>query len=101
MAAHDAGLAEMLLGYLTADRQRRRGVRVVGEERAGAERMPTVSFLVVEGEHGGSLMKRTVVVEGFDRKGKVSWLHASKRNAVLMKKTDWHSIWSFLCLRSC
>ncbi|KAF2668420.1 selenocysteine lyase [Microthyrium microscopicum] len=71
MSAHDAELAGMLLEFLTEERQWKRGVRVVGEEKAGPDRMPTVSFVVGEGEDGEKAMKSRTVVKGFDKKGKI------------------------------
>lgn len=44
-----------------------RGVRIVGEERAGMTRVPTISFVVV----GDRAIKSRDVVKAFDKKGKV------------------------------
>jgi hypothetical protein len=76
MAAHDQELALKLLGYLGAERQWRRGVRVVGDVGAGpAGRMPTVSFVVGEGDGGmqRALGSREVVRRVDGSKAKVSW----------------------------
>ncbi|KAK1227664.1 hypothetical protein PQX77_009329 [Marasmius sp. AFHP31] len=66
IAEQEQRLMTPLLGFLTEERQRERGVRVVGEEGAGAGagegRVPTVSF-VVEGR------KSRDVVRVFDEKG--------------------------------
>jgi len=72
MAAHDAELAKMILEYLTADRQRARGVRVVGSEEPGSTRISTISFVVVEGKSGEPARKSKWVIDEFDKRGKVS-----------------------------
>ncbi|KAF8917551.1 pyridoxal phosphate-dependent transferase [Mucidula mucida] len=47
IAAHEQALVEPLLSFLTDPVQEARGVRVVGEEKSGLTRVPTISFLVV------------------------------------------------------
>jgi hypothetical protein len=71
ISAHDCELARNLLGYLTAPKQRGRGIRVVGSEDAGPDRMPTVSFVVVESTDGKAPMSSKAVVARFDEMGKV------------------------------
>ncbi|KAL7277460.1 hypothetical protein ACG7TL_008381 [Trametes sanguinea] len=65
IAAHEQTLLEPLLGYLRGKRER--GVRIVGEEREGAGRVPTVSFVVV----GERALRSPEVVKAFDAKGSV------------------------------
>lgn len=65
---HEQKLLEVLLGYLTSDEARARGVRVVGDETWGSQRVPTVSFVVT----GQRTMKSKDVVAVFDKKGNVS-----------------------------
>jgi len=71
MVAHDAEIAEAMLAYLTADKQRSRGVRVVGSEDASPQRMPTVSFLIVEGADGEPGIKSKELVNLFDKQGEI------------------------------
>ncbi len=53
IAAHEQALMEVLLGFLTSPEMRARGVRVVGDERADAQRRaPTVAFVVRESADG-------------------------------------------------
>jgi len=47
IALHEQALARPLLQFLTEDAQRERGVRVVGDEQSGLDRVPTVSFVIV------------------------------------------------------
>lgn len=68
MAQQEHALVSALLGYLTSSEARARGVLVVGSERAGPEREPTISFVVA----GERPMKSRDVVGVFDRKGNVS-----------------------------
>ncbi|KII83699.1 hypothetical protein PLICRDRAFT_58168 [Plicaturopsis crispa FD-325 SS-3] len=63
VAAHEQTLVRPLLGYLRG--KAARGVRIVGEEREGLGRVPTVSFVVV-GEHP---VRSKDIVDVFDRKG--------------------------------
>ncbi|CDO72710.1 hypothetical protein BN946_scf184985.g130 [Trametes cinnabarina] len=65
VAEHEQTLLEPLLGYLRGKRER--GVRIVGEEGAGAGRVPTVSFVVV----GDRALRSPGVVKAFDAKGDV------------------------------
>lgn len=69
--AHDAEIAEAMLAYLTADKQRARGVRVVGSEEPTLERMPTVSFLIVDGANGEPSVKSKALINRFDKRGEV------------------------------
>jgi hypothetical protein len=71
ISAHDTELARNLLEYLTAPKQRERGIRVVGSEKAGPDRMPTISFVVVKSADGKPSMGSKAVVAQFDEKGKV------------------------------
>ena len=66
VAAHEQTLLAPLLGYLRSRRDR--GVRIVGAEREGFARVPTVSFVVV----GEKAMRSRDVVAAFDKKGDVS-----------------------------
>lgn len=68
IAEHEQTLVEPLLSFLTDPVQEARGVRVVGEEKAGLTRVPTISFLVV----GEKAIKSRDVVKEFDKKGGVS-----------------------------
>ncbi|KAL0570855.1 hypothetical protein V5O48_011097 [Marasmius crinis-equi] len=67
IAEHEQKLIDPLLHYLTAPEQVERGVRVVGDEKGGMERVPTISFVVV----GKKAMKSKDVVKVFDAKGGV------------------------------
>jgi hypothetical protein len=71
ISAHDSELARNLLDYLTASKQRGRGIRIVGSEKAGPDRMPTVSFVVVKSVDRKPPMSSKAVVSQFDEKGKV------------------------------
>jgi hypothetical protein len=71
MAAHDAEIAETILKYLTTEKQRNRGIRVVGSETPSAERMPTISFVITEGTNGEPAMKSKALIDEFDKRGKV------------------------------
>ena len=66
IAAHEQTLLAPLLGYLRSRRER--GVRIVGAEREGLGRVPTVSFVVV----GERAMRSRDLVAAFDKKGDVS-----------------------------
>jgi hypothetical protein len=72
MVAHDVELAKMLLEYLTGERQRARGVRVVGSEEPGPSRISTITFVVVEGSKGEPARKSKWVIDEFDKRGNVS-----------------------------
>ncbi|KAF9528983.1 selenocysteine lyase [Crepidotus variabilis] len=65
IAAHEQKLLERLLGFLTDDKRKERGVRIVGDEKVSMNRVPTVSFVVVGDK---PLMSRDVVTV-FDKKG--------------------------------
>jgi len=67
IANHEQKLVEPLLTFLTAPEQVQRGVRIFGEETAGINRVPTVSFLVV----GERAIKSSDIVEVFDKKGEI------------------------------
>ncbi|KAL0066660.1 hypothetical protein AAF712_006263 [Marasmius tenuissimus] len=62
IADQERKLIAPLLEYLTASEQVKKGVRVVGDEKAGGDRVPTISF-VVEGR------KSKDIVKVFDSKG--------------------------------
>ncbi|KAJ7447310.1 pyridoxal phosphate-dependent transferase, partial [Mycena galericulata] len=65
IAAHEMKLVTALLSYLTAPEQAARGLRVVGVEEPGPDRLPTISFVVV----GDRPMRSKDVVKVFDQKG--------------------------------
>ncbi|KAJ3819368.1 pyridoxal phosphate-dependent transferase [Lentinula raphanica] len=65
IAAHEQTLVEPLLAFLTSPKQIERGVRIVGEEKAGLTRVPTISFVVV----GEKATKSSDIVKVFDKKG--------------------------------
>ncbi|KAF7343885.1 Aminotran-5 domain-containing protein [Mycena venus] len=65
IAAHETTLVTALLSYLTAPEQAARGIRVVGEEKPGPNRVPTISFVVV----GDRPMRSRDVVKVFDERG--------------------------------
>jgi hypothetical protein len=71
IAAHDSDLASRLIDYLTAPKQRARGIRVVGSEQPGPDRMPTVSILVGEGVNGEKSWGSKELIDEFDKRGKV------------------------------
>ena len=68
IASHEQSLVNALLSYLTHPDQRARGVRVVGDEKGGLSRVPTISFVVV----GQRALKSKDIVKVFDQKGGVS-----------------------------
>jgi hypothetical protein len=70
IAEHEQRLLKPLLGFLTAPEQKARGVRIVGTEEAGLDRVPTVSFVVI----GEKSLKSKDIVGLFDQKGNVSVL---------------------------
>jgi hypothetical protein len=72
ISAHDSELARTLLSYLTAPKQRERGIRVVGSEKAGPDRMPTVSFVLVESADRKPPMNSKAMIAQFDKRGTVS-----------------------------
>jgi len=65
IAAHEQTLLAPLLGFLTDPQQYERGVRIVGEEKVGLARVPTISFVVI----GQKPLKSQNIVGVFDRKG--------------------------------
>ncbi|KAF8880229.1 pyridoxal phosphate-dependent transferase [Gymnopilus junonius] len=67
IAQHEQKLLEPLLEYLTDPKQRERGVKVVGEEKLGLSRVPTISFVVT----GQRPIKSQDIVDVFDKKGGV------------------------------
>lgn len=67
IAEYEQTLLKPLLAYLTDPAQEARGVRVVGEEKAGLSRVPTISFVVV----GERAIESKEVVKVFDAKGGV------------------------------
>ena len=69
IAAHERMLVGPLLKWLGSKYER--GVRIVGEEKEGVDRLPTVSFVVV----GQRAMSSKDVVKVFDQKGGVSIPH--------------------------
>ena len=64
-------LVKRLLGYLTSEKLVKRGVRVIGEDTASESRLPTICFVVVNGENGNTMSGKDVV-RVFDAKGNVS-----------------------------
>ncbi|KAG7093214.1 hypothetical protein E1B28_006900 [Marasmius oreades] len=62
IAKHEQQLINPLLEYLTAPKQVEKGVRVVGDENAGPDRVPTISFVVLG-------RKSKDIVRVFDKKG--------------------------------
>jgi hypothetical protein len=73
IAVYEQKLLEPLLGFLTAPEQFERGVRVVGDDKPGMGRVPTVSFVVT----GQRAIKSKDVVKVFDAKGGVSCLFSA------------------------
>jgi hypothetical protein len=67
IAAHEVKLVTALLSYLMAPEQVARGLRVVGVEEPSANRLPTVSFVIV----GDRPMRSKDVVKVFDERGGV------------------------------
>jgi len=67
IAAYEQVLLEPLMAFLTAPKQKERGVRIVGDETVGLHRAPTVSFVVV----GQNPIKSKAIVNFFDQKGGV------------------------------
>src|ERR1700750_671634 len=96
IASHDAEIAETILKYLTADKQRNRGIRVVGSETPSAERMPTISFVVVKGTNGEPAMKSKALIDEFDKRGKVNTSEAYGCQTMSNFNVDWNPIRPFL-----
>lgn len=68
---HERILADTLLKFLTSDRARARGVRVIGPENAAPTRAPTISFIVLDGEAGECALRSRDIVERVDALGTV------------------------------
>ncbi|RDB27659.1 Cysteine desulfurase-like protein ustD [Hypsizygus marmoreus] len=73
IAAYEQTLITPLLSYLTDPARRERGVRIVGDEKPGLSRVPTISFVVV----GQNPLKSKDIVKVFDAKGGIGirWGH--------------------------
>jgi len=71
MKTHDAEIAKVLLRFLSADKQRKRGVKIVGSEEPGPDRMPTISFVVGTGDGGETALKSKMVVNMFDKRSTI------------------------------
>ena len=67
IAEHEQTLIKPLLTFLTDPAQFKRGVRMVGDGAITAQRVPTISFLVV----GQNPIKSSDVVKAFDETGTV------------------------------
>ncbi|KAH6874326.1 selenocysteine lyase [Coprinopsis sp. MPI-PUGE-AT-0042] len=67
IARHEQVLIKPLLAFLTDPAQYERGVRVVGDGNTSANRVPTISFVVV----GQNPMKSSDVVKAFDETGTI------------------------------
>lgn len=70
ISKHEQVLIERVLSFLTSTEAQQRGVRLVGTEKGGESRVPTISFVIVDGEKGKA-MKSQDVVKVFDQKGGV------------------------------
>jgi hypothetical protein len=70
IAKHEQVLVSKLLGFLTSTEAHQRGIRMVGEEAESVKRVPTISFVVVDGDKGRA-MKSTEIVNVFDKRGGV------------------------------
>jgi len=68
IATHEQALLVKLLGYLTDEKRKARGVKIVGEEEVSLNRLPTVSFVVV----GDRPLDSKAIVAHFDKHGGVS-----------------------------
>jgi len=71
IATHEQALLVKLLGYLTDEKQKARGVKIVGEEEVSLNRLPTISFVVV----GDRPLDSKAIVAHFDKHGGVSNLN--------------------------
>lgn len=68
IAAHEELLAKLLLNFLTSDKLRERGVRIVGPKESGKDvRAPTISFVV----RGAKPMGSQALVDEVTKGGKV------------------------------
>lgn len=95
IAAHEQTLVKPLLAFLTAPEQVERGVRVVGDEKAGNSRVPTISFIVT----GQRPLKSKDIVGAFDAKGGVRILTPLRSHTPFLPQiyqSDWHSLWPLL-----
>jgi selenocysteine lyase/cysteine desulfurase len=71
IAEHEQTLVKRLLGHMTSEKLVKRGLRVIGEEKANDLRTPIISFVVVKGETGDAISGKDIV-ELFDAQGTVS-----------------------------
>jgi selenocysteine lyase/cysteine desulfurase len=75
MKQHDLEIAQRILEFLTSERVRERGVHVIGfESTKNGDRMPTVSFVVLQGAKGEPAMKSRELVTEMDKFNKVRLL---------------------------
>jgi hypothetical protein len=72
ITAHDSELANAILSYLTAKKQRDRGIRIIGGEKLTNDRLPTISFVIVESIDGKPRIGSNQLIDEFDKRGKVS-----------------------------
>lgn len=99
IAAHDIELAATLLSFLTAEPQRRRGIRVVGSETPGPDRMPTISFVVIQGSNAEREISSKELVADFDARGKVrSALYEYTRSPTENDPPGRDPVWALLRL---
>ena len=97
IARHEQTLITPLLNFLKS--KEARGVRIVGEERPGADRVPTISFVVV----GERPVKSRDIVNVFDQKGEVCSLRLCKRartDCPHIIVADWYPLRSLLRLHA-
>lgn len=80
IASHEQALLHPLLGYLTSESARARGIRIVGNEQINLQRVPTVSFVVV----GDRPVRSKDIVGYFDKKGNVRNLFSFCLDGLLM-----------------
>ena len=80
IASHEQALLHPLLGYLTSESARARGIRIVGNEQINLQRVPTVSFVVI----GDRPVRSKDIVGYFDKKGNVRNFLSSFLNWSLM-----------------
>ncbi|KDN46655.1 PLP-dependent transferase [Tilletiaria anomala UBC 951] len=70
VAAHEESLLHILIGFLTSEKMRSRGVRIVGSESAKAQnRAPTVSF-VIAASGGKPAVRSAELCAAVNKKGK-------------------------------
>jgi selenocysteine lyase/cysteine desulfurase len=103
VAIQEQKLLEVLLGFLTAPEQFNRGVRIVGDDKVGMSRVPTISFVVT----GQRPIKSKDVVRVFDDIGGVSAIPVVSLVSLVVSDNinhnavaDWHQIRTFLCVYS-